>query len=456
MKFPGAHFFIQYFIILLLAVGGSYFIPPMQSPDEDQHIAKAYLLAQGDILLTSPAGKMSGGYVDDGLRDFIQGHMQLSGRPDFRLSQEEKDRLKNLEWGDAQSRSFMEIPGTGFYLPLIYLPHAMAIKVGELAQMSVHHTYYLTRIFVMAIAIALMLFAFSLHRPGILALGILMLPMGLFQLLSPTLDGITTSLSLVAISLFFTFQSQPQRSGIFYLLTILLVLIATTRIHLAPLLLLLFIIALQERNRKFFATSLLATGFTLFWIVFSIKTTVDNRIPRDISSLEVLQYYIMRPVDFMEVLFNTVSSKEVVGFYLQSFIGRLGWLDTNLTLWHYTALSACIILFVFINAFSAPSKENSAIERYSLSGAALLSILAIFMALLIAWTPHPATIVHGIQGRYFTVPFLLLAYALHGTFDMRSRALCALSFASRLLLSLFFIFSAYSLLTTLQSRYSIY
>ncbi|MEG0003422.1 MAG: hypothetical protein RR857_16790, partial [Comamonas sp.] len=78
---------------------------------------------------------------------------------------------------------------------------------------------------------------------------------------------------------------------------------------------------------------------------------------------------------------------------------------------------------------------------------------AIFTALLISWTPHPATIVHGIQGRYFIVPFLLLAYALHGLFDVRSRAF---ALAGQLLLCAFFAFSAFSLLSTLQSRYSIF
>ncbi|MBS7777104.1 DUF2142 domain-containing protein [Acidovorax sp. CCYZU-2555] len=451
MKILDSNFLLKYFIIILLAVGGSYFIPPMQSPDENQHFAKAYLVSHGDMLLTSPEGLMSGGHVDDGLRDFIQGHMQLSGRPEIKLTQEEKDRLKSLEWSDAKSRSFMQIPGTGFYLPLIYLPHALAIKLGEMAQLSIHHTYYLTRIFVMAISIALTLFAFSIHRPGILALGILMLPMSIFQLLSPTLDGLTTSLSLIAISLFLSFQSKTHRHGAFYLLAFLLVLIATTRIHLAPLLLLLFIIAFQQRNRKFLALSLLSSGFTLFWIVFSIKTTVDNRIPRDISSLETLEYYLIHPMNFMEVLFSTVTNKDMMDFYLQSFIGKLGWLDTSLPLWQYAAFSACLVLFVLLNIFA--TAQNNSIARSSLFGTALLSVLAIFTALLISWTPHPATIVHGIQGRYFIVPSLLLAYAFNGMIDVKSRTL---SFANQLLLSVFFAFSAYALLSALQSRYSIY
>lgn len=451
MKIFHSNFLIKYFIILLLAVGGSFFIPPTQSPDENQHIARAWLISQGEILLTNPAGRMSGGHVDDGLHDFIQGHMQLSGRPDFKLSEEEKIRLKQIAWSDSKSRSFMEIPGTGFYLPLIYLPHAIAIKAGELANMSIHQTYYLMRIFIMAISIALMLFAFSLYRPGILVLSIIMLPMSIFQLLSPTLDGITTSLTLVIVSLFFTFRSRPP--GTFYLLTFLVILIATTRIHLAPLLLLLFVLAWQEKNRKMLGISLLATCLTISWIIFSIKITVDNRIPRDITSLETLQYYLFHPANFLKVIANTITNEEMLFFYFQSFIGRLGWLDTTLSGWHYTALLSFLVPFFIINALSEPEKDNNVTARIALAGTSFFAILAIFTALLISWTPHPAMIVQGIQGRYFTVPLLLLAYALHGIAGLRFRAP---PIAAQLLLSLFFIFSAYSLLTALQDRYHLF
>ena len=155
----------------------------------------------------------------------------------------------------------------------------------------------------------------------------------------------------------------------------------------------------------------------------------------------------------MEVLFNTVSSKDMMSFYLQSFIGKLGWLDASLTAWHYTAICTFLIFFVLLNIFSISKEKINYIARWSIASISLLSILAIFTALLISWTPHPATVVHGIQGRYFVVPFLLLAYAFHGIFDIHSRAF---SMTKKLLLSVFFIFSAYALLTALQSRYPIH
>ena len=50
----------------------------MQSPDENQHIARAYSVAQGEWSLTAPPGKMSGGMVDAGLEEYIGKYMLRS------------------------------------------------------------------------------------------------------------------------------------------------------------------------------------------------------------------------------------------------------------------------------------------------------------------------------------------------------------------------------------------
>ena len=35
--------------------------------------------------------------------------------------------------------------------------------------------------------------------------------------------------------------------------------------------------------------------------------------------------------------------------------------------------------------------------------------------MLVTWTPHPASVVKGVQGRYFVVPAILLGYAASGS-----------------------------------------
>jgi uncharacterized membrane protein len=38
------------------------------------------------------------------------------------------------------------------------------------------------------------------------------------------------------------------------------------------------------------------------------------------------------------------------------------------------------------------------------------SLAAIFLALLVTWTPHPAQTIDGVVGRYLLIPALLLSY----------------------------------------------
>lgn len=56
-------------------------IPPMQSPDEPQHIARAYMLSQGELMLHQVPEKMSGGFVDGALLNFINLYSRLAGQP---------------------------------------------------------------------------------------------------------------------------------------------------------------------------------------------------------------------------------------------------------------------------------------------------------------------------------------------------------------------------------------
>lgn len=445
--------FIQYFVLVLMAMTASYFIPPIQSPDENQHFARAYMLSKGDFLLETIPGKMSGGYIDDGLHEFIKGNLQISGQSDKKLSTEEKIKLKNLRWSKSGEKTFMEIPGTGFYFPLIYLPHAIPIKIGEISNISIYQTYLLTRFFLISISIALMMWAFSMVSPSVATLNVLMLPMSMFQLLSPTLDGLTTSLSLVSIAIFYNFSSRPHAAKSFYILMGSAILVASTRIHLLPIIIFLFMASYYSRSKNFLALSIASLISTLLWVAFSIKITVDNRIPRDFSTFEIIQHYIFHPFDFLGVFFNTITNPEMLAFYQQSFIGKLGWLDTLLPAWHYSWLFTFIILFFIAGIFSENLSKPHLSTRVTILVVAFSSMLAIFAALLVSWTPHPATIINGIQGRYFTVPVLLLAYATHGIFPCKSKKF---DFSIKSLLILFFLFSIYSMLSALQERFTIF
>jgi len=456
-------------LAFLLATGLSWLIPPMQSPDETSHLARAYLLAQGHWLLQpAPSGVKppidvevgtfvrrlggqadAGGLVDASLLRFMASNLKLVLDAKLRLPAAEQEHLAALRWSD--SRIHFSIPRTGYYFPLVYAPQAVGLAVGMALDWSVEHSYRLARSVTLLVCLVLLAMACLLTPASPLALATLLLPMSLFQLLSPTLDGFTTSLGLLTISLFLhqtaASGSNSWRSSI--LLSVCVFILVSSRTHLLPLLLLLFFVAWRKRSARDFYLASLVTVTALTWVLFALHSTTDTLIVRNQSSSQLLVHYAGHPQAFFNIVWATVSNPDVASFYQQSFIGILGWLDTALPSisypWLWAGLGACALVSV-----SLPSGTNDWSTRGLLLVVAIASLGLIFLSQLVTWTAHPATLIEGVQGRYFVMPMVLLGYVLSGLAHARTR------FQSRLAalaLSGFALCSLTTLSFTLLSRY---
>jgi len=147
------------------------------------------------------------------------------------------------------------------------------------------------------------------------------------------------------------------------------------------------------------------------------------------------------------VLLATLADEELLRFYGKSFLGILGWLDAPFPEDVYTGLYALVFLTaIFSTSFKYIDEEWLA--RLLLVCCAFGASLLIFFALLVSWSVHPASIIKGVQGRYFMVPALLVAYALEGGRRAESRR-----FVGPLLLAALFLFSAFNTTSLLLMRY---
>ena len=405
-------------ICLLLALAGwllSLKIPPMQSPDENQHVARAYLLAHGDLTLSTLPSRNSGGWVDGGLVSFINGYMTLPGNPARHLSASERAQLDNTPWQGERSRVYFEIPGTGYYLPLAYLPHAVGLRAGEWAGLSVDRSYRLARMAVLLACLGLLAWSFSLLRPPSLVLAVLLLPMSVFQLLSPSLDGLTTSLALLAISIFLSVLRGGQvtpRWASWTLATSLLIVVGS-RVHLLPMLLMPFFLFWKHRHRRDLYLGIGLVLASLGWVAYALLSTTDLRVVRSHGTVEVLRHYLKSPQDYVRVVWRTLLNADLRDFYFRSFVGNLGWLDAPLRPFFYPWLGVGLCLCALASLSWRKGVEDVQ-ARTVLLAIAIASASLVFLALLVTWTPHPASVILGVQGRYFVVPVLLTAYALGG------------------------------------------
>jgi uncharacterized membrane protein len=187
-------------------------------------------------------------------------------------------------------------------------------------------------------------------------------------------------------------------------------LLVTSRTNLLPLLTLILASCFYTKKKShvfIFAASLC---FVILWTIIALKTTVDTRTKIGESTSNIALFYIEHPLALFNVLKSTILNLGIVHGYVESFLGNLGWLDTRLGTKSYILLFSCIFSIGFLS-FSIKELKAEWIPRIIVLFCSLMSIFLVFFALLVTWTPHPATYILGIQGRYFLIPSIMIAYA---------------------------------------------
>jgi len=435
-------------IIALLVISCSILsviIQPFQSPDEHDHIKRAYLLSKGVLVLDQPEGKSSGGYVDSGLLNFMEGIGVVKGK----LSAEDVSSWSNIEW--TGNRVFSSAPGVAYYFPAIYFPQALGLWVGEQLDLTINHSYRLARAFALGAIALLIMGAFWLYPPNPLVLALIAMPMTLFQMSSASLDGISTALAVFSIAAFLkiTMNRGGKSVWVQYAFALAIAVLASSRVHTLPLLILLAGTFIYTKNRRSLLLSAVVGLFVFGWTLFALKTTVDFRVSIGESTSNIVAFYLLNPSQFFHIVWQTLADDALRGFYQKSFLGILGWLDTPFQHGFY-AQFGCVLSIVVFLVISFNQIKSEWLQRLLLLLVSVISVLFIFFSLLVTWTPHPAQLISGVQGRYFLIPSIALAYGIAGNIGLVDGFRRAVATFISLLL---FVFSLLATVSLLIDRY---
>ena len=410
---------------MLLGLWVQAFVPPMQSPDEAVHLARAYLLSRGQWALISPLEApavmvdalgqyvtpapgyrpMSGGEIDPGWLGFLLHHLLTPQMPP-------------LDWHWEEGPAvYAEMPGVGYYLPLAYVPHAAALALAQALGLSVASSFDLLRMLLLGTNVTLLWLAWSLWPPNPGVAALLVLPMTVYQFVNPTLDGFTTACLVLALSLaarIWLPTNQPPRGWQVAALLLAVATVAGSRLHMLPLLLLPMALAWRIRSVTLSLTTLVLGAVVLGWIGWSLADTVDRRVLRPLASTEYLTHFLARPAEVATLVAATVRDPRTLAFYAASFVGTLGILPLPLPMTAYFLCSLACLIALASSVRGAGGVPNSSPWRSLLLLLAALAVLLIFVAMLVSSTRMPAARIEGVQGRYFLMPALLIVFAVAG------------------------------------------
>lgn len=435
-------------------------IPAFQSPDETLHLLRADMIAHGQPVLVreepdSPGS--TGGQVDGRFLQFALWAQKLIGPQRDRSIQPEAfmREADKHDWLDQEA--FVHAAGTGYYAPLIYAPHALGLKLSRALDATLGHSYKMTRILVTLVVFGVAFWAWQIWRPSLPVLALLLMPMTLFQVVSPTIDGLCFALALLVLSLFLLQWHAPGRvtpwhRGAFCLAIFMLV---TSRTNLLPLLLLPWLLAARHRAWRQVPAAIALVAASVGWTLYGLLTTYDDRVQRAFTSSQIIGFYLQDPLQLLGLVGKTLAHPDQGYLILYTFIGHLGWADAPIPRYAMLAIVGGLALAAALSVGGTRFERRDALLRGALVCMGLGSALLAFAALAVTWNPYPTDLIRGIHGRYFIIPAMFAAAALGsvkaGPEDPAAPARAA-PWAHGFTLA-YAAFCLFALVVTLQDRY---
>jgi uncharacterized membrane protein len=425
---------ISFFVITSLVFGFIFIFltPPFQNPDEFVHFTRSYEVSElklahkyrqknvfikgselpESILTTNKNTRL---YTTKGYPDVPQAKKYTLG---------ETESAFNIPLNKSAKRVY-DTAAFPAYVPLVYIPQAIVIKICSLINLPAILMLYATRLVGLIVWIALAAFSLHILRPvkrKLAVAAILLLPMFITQAASPGVDGFLTGLTI----LFFAFISkiifEKEKFSNYKLAILTLVLTFMTMakpVYIVFGLLALILPTKWRGIRSLTYKSLIVIIPFALYIVWSMLTKDSGAIYVQAVAISNADpsaqaaYLIPNVFNFAEPLFNTLvlGWGDGIGW---SLIGTFGKLDTPLPLL-FVALG---YILAFVAIFIGTDEQQDTLDRknFYTNKLILLTILilsiytvGVYLSMYIFSTPPHAKVITGVQGRYLLPILPLLA-----------------------------------------------
>lgn len=395
-------------------------IPPFQVPDESVHFKRVYKLSTFDVFQTETKGSVIGDYMPSNLDSTPNNFSYLAFRPYNKTSR--KAILDNFKYKfnyDNQAFLFNSASNYSFFSYIPQLPVMFILRQFDISILTV---YYLGKIFslffyIICIYYSIKIIPFGKNIMLVLAL----LPNAIQIAGSFSSDNCSNVLTFLAVAIIL---SLTQSTNIFFswkklwLYIFISVVIGVIKPIYFPIAFLGLIIPVSNfsKNQYFWIFNFICIFscifFTGIWtyLIINLNVTPPGFVELNIDPSKQVSNILNNPLSVLLVAKNTFTY--FWGFYWQSSVGVLGYLDTVLKPWVYNIF--------YILLFSVALLDFNKTQKIRLVGSIFLTLIGfaiIFGAFLgiYIYSKIDALVVEGIQGRYF-MPGLICVFVAIPTY----------------------------------------
>ncbi len=389
-------------------------VAPFQAPDEVAHFARAYQISELKIIPERDGNKL-GGSLPISFKEAVKSSgNEIKQHPERKISYEKILSAFSIPL-NADKRVFREF-ATASYPPVPYLPQALGIFFGRIFDLGPLALMYLGRFFNLIVWIGLSYLAIKItpiHKWTFFLLGLM--PMSIFLAASLSCDALTNSILFffIAFILYLAMDNKVNISNrhlcILFIISLCLSLLKTGYFVFTPL---FFLIPTSRFSNKvkyylFFGILLIASILIVTaWAYFAKASFIHGN---GANPAEQINLIINSPGQYIKTLLRSVSHNGL--FYLDSFVGILGYLDTRLP--NILVYSYVFVLFLLSSGDNLKDVDIPFSRKILFLTVISFIVFPLLTIMYVVWTPVGNPIIEGVQGRYF-IPisplFFLLFY----------------------------------------------
>lgn len=392
----------------LLYAAFALLTPPFQTPDEHQHLFRAFQLAHGQLIATR-RGEVSGGAIAPGLLAATQRELgtvvpHTARVPALASWHERMTRATPIE--PQKPWQFANFLGAAPYTPIGYIPQMAAIRVAEAGELSVENTLRLGRLLNAAVTFLLLATALRLMpggKPVLLLVGLM--PMTAACAASFGQDGVIIGASALLVAL--ALRARPYGIGrAAGLATIGLTLVVTLAKYVyVPLGALAFITRRPGGRLRPSWPSVAALGLAAVLTAFWLRAVADLSVPMLPGyplPAKQLRYILGDPAPFAVALATAYEPRSLLRLWTMLF--TFGWLNVGPVL----VASLCTqIALAMVWWFGG--EDPQPLPPYWRAWWLLLcaaTAVGLALAVYLAANPLGSRSLSGLQGRYY-IPLML-------------------------------------------------